>query len=166
MQPKYFKRIDDRLVEDIPKPIVKETPFGYAGLEDFREWERRPYYHINESDRDKFKEGERYSDKDFKVRNVAQRSQDGLSWIEKGLFAFHIPKENDEGLKIDKAELKHLELLLGKMGKEFGGKRFCIIPSYINDGCYIATYKDNGEVDKQITGIDIEDALIKIKQQP
>jgi hypothetical protein len=29
----------------------------------------------------------------------------------------------------------------------------------------MATYKENGEVDKQVIGINIEDALIKIKKQ-
>lgn len=67
---------------------------------------------------------------------------------------------------MDKTDFKHLELLLGKLSIEFGGQRFCIIPQYIHDGCYLATYTSDGNIDKQITGIDIEDALIKIKTQP
>lgn len=66
---------------------------------------------------------------------------------------------------MDKIDLKHLEHLLGKLSIELEGKRFCIIPNYIHDGCYISTFKENGEVDKQITSFDLEDALLKIKAE-
>jgi hypothetical protein len=66
---------------------------------------------------------------------------------------------------MDKIDFKHLELLLGKISIELNGQIFCIIPNYIHDGCYIATYKENGEVDKQIIAVDIEDALMKLNNK-
>ena len=64
---------------------------------------------------------------------------------------------------MDKTDFKHLEILLGKLQIELDGQRFCIIPNYIHDGCAIATYKENGQPDKQAIGIDIEDCLLKLK---
>jgi hypothetical protein len=60
---------------------------------------------------------------------------------------------------MDKVDYEHLEILLAKLSKEIGHNRFCIIPSYIQDGCYIGIYKEDGNIDKQVTGINIEDAM-------
>jgi len=64
---------------------------------------------------------------------------------------------------MNKIDYQHLEILLGKLQIELGHNRFCIIPSYIHDGCYIGTYKENGNIDEEITGVNIEDAVMKLK---
>ena len=62
---------------------------------------------------------------------------------------------------MDKVDIKHLELLLGKLSQEIGNTQFCIYPNFYHDGCHISTFSENGKVDLQITGYNLEDVLSK-----
>jgi len=45
------------------------------------------------------------------------------------------------------------------------GARFCIIPEHIQDLFYIATFDSEGKTVKEVHGLDLEDALNKLKPQ-
>lgn len=61
-------------------------------------------------------------------------------------------------------EYKQLERLVGKLSHEIG-VRYCIIPEYIQDLCYIATFDHDGKKVKEVYGLDIQDAVNKLKTQ-
>jgi hypothetical protein len=95
MQPKYFKRIDDSLVEDMEEPELRDeyTEQDLMYNQDVLvEWQSRPSYLINPADLDKFNTVDRYEE------NVHfETDYDYTEGTGGKLYAFAIPKANDEG---------------------------------------------------------------------
>jgi len=58
-------------------------------------------------------------------------------------------------------EYEQLEKLLTKLGKRLE-HTYCIIPNYIQDGCYIGIYNVDGNIKRQATFIDIKSTVNKI----
>jgi hypothetical protein len=66
---------------------------------------------------------------------------------------------------MSETEYKKLTELLDKLGKELKAGRFCIIPRYVHEGCHIGIYDVNGNLDKAITAINIEEAVKQLNQK-
>lgn len=58
-------------------------------------------------------------------------------------------------------EIKQLEKLLGKLRGEIG--RFAVIDGHLSDGYWIATYDENGDIEKQAGGAWLADCIEKVK---
>ena len=65
---------------------------------------------------------------------------------------------------MENEEYKQLERLVGNLSHEIG-TRYFIIPEYIQDLCYIATFDHDGEKVKEVYGLDIRGAVNKLKTQ-
>jgi len=61
-------------------------------------------------------------------------------------------------------DFKQLEALLSKL-KTHIGKRYMIIPEYLQDGVHITTYTDQGALDLEVTHATIEMAANEILRQ-
>ncbi len=68
-------------------------------------------------------------------------------------------------------DYNHLEDLLAKLGQALG-RQYCIIPGYVHDGPYLATYTPlkpyqvqfgKESIEYQVTAIDLKTAVEKIK---
>jgi hypothetical protein len=66
---------------------------------------------------------------------------------------------------MNKNEYEKLTELLDKLGKELKATRFCIIPRYIHEGCHIGIYDADGNLDKAVTAINIEEAVKQLTQE-
>jgi hypothetical protein len=63
---------------------------------------------------------------------------------------------------MDSNDYLKLEELLGKLRTEVG-KKYCIIPDYVQDGFCIATYDSQGDIIDHYSSYDIETVVEKIK---
>lgn len=62
-----------------------------------------------------------------------------------------------------KEEIKQLETLLEKLHSEIG--QFCVIPGYLHDGFYLATYNNDGTLKHKTQGATLEDAINEINKK-
>lgn len=62
-------------------------------------------------------------------------------------------------------QYEQLEKLLSKLGRHLG-HTYCIIPNYMNNGCYIGIYDVDGKIKEQATFIDIKSTVDKILTTP
>ena len=58
-------------------------------------------------------------------------------------------------------QFTQLEKLLDKLGAELK-HTYCIIPNYIQDGCNIGIYDEDGSLKRQATAATIQDAVKKL----
>jgi hypothetical protein len=58
-------------------------------------------------------------------------------------------------------QYEQLEKLLGKLGAELN-HTFCIIPNYIQDGCNIGIYGNDGNIKAQSTAATIKEAVTEL----
>lgn len=61
-------------------------------------------------------------------------------------------------------DYNHLELLLSKLGLHLG-RRFAIIPGYLQDGVHLATYNESGALEDEAVCVDLKAAVEQIKNK-